>query len=174
LIGFNDDVIKSCYATGSVVGQHNLGGLVGTTDSISASIINSYATGTITSTSTSTLLSVGGLVGSTDSTTTISKSYATGLISVVSGAQGVGGLVGTDNSGSSSANASYWDTQTTGQSISALGTGKTTSELSSTTSSNGSIAPYGGWSITTDSSLSSAYVYPVLTMSGSSPTWKFI
>ena len=172
LVGVSDEIIKSSYATGSVVGGYHLGGLVGMTDSSSASITNSYATGAVTSTSTSTStsLSVGGLVGTTESRTAISKSYAIGRINVVAGAQGVGGLVGTDNSGGpSTANASYWDTQTSGLSTSALGSGKTTSELSST---NGSIAPYGEWGVVTDSNLSSSYVYPVLTMTGGSPIWK--
>jgi len=65
---------------------------------------------------------VGGLVGHNEGT--ISTSYSA---SMVSGNTDVGGLVGFDNGGT--VDASFWDTETAGQLISAGGVGKTTAEM---------------------------------------------
>jgi hypothetical protein len=99
-----------------------LGGLVGVTY---GSIDNSYARGAVSGTN-----QVGGLLGAITgyyySWGSLSKSYSTGAVSG-SGAQ-VGGLVGsTWNSGYSG--GGYWDIQTSGQSTSIVGTGRTTEQM---------------------------------------------
>jgi len=66
--------------------------------------------------------SAGGLVGTNYSI--ISSSYAAGDVYAD---QYVGGLVGSNDAGTVS--ASLWDTDTSGQSTSAAGTGKTTAEM---------------------------------------------
>jgi hypothetical protein len=76
-----------------------------------------YATGSVTGDSR-----VGGLVGYNYGT--VSVCYATGS---VTGYYRVGGLVGHDYDGTVS--GSFWDTQTSGQSSSDGGTGKTTAEM---------------------------------------------
>ncbi|BBM89314.1 hypothetical protein COTS27_01011 [Spirochaetota bacterium] len=128
----NDDGrITSSYATASVTGTGtgvNIGGLVGLNGS-NSKISNSYAIGTVMGTSR-----VGGLVGYNNDSI-INNSYAIGR---VRGTSDVGGLVGSNISGNYA--ASYWNTETTGQSTSAGGTGQTTMELQSATSTS-----YSGW-----------------------------
>ncbi len=151
--------ISSSYATGSVTGGSQAGGLVGNNQA--GSITASYATGSVSGN-----LYVGGLVGDSDRGTTITASYATGSVSgrvagglvgvnlgtiadsysigAVSGSSSVGGLVGANSalSYTGTVTASYWDTQTSGQSSSDGGEGKTTSELQSPTSNTGIYATW--------------------------------
>ena len=71
---------------------------------------------------------------------TITNAYATGA---VTGIGHVGGLAGEVYSGGSTITSSYWDTQTTGQTTSAGGTGvtgKTTDEMKQ-------VATFAGWEI---------------------------
>ncbi|MEI8267952.1 MAG: YDG domain-containing protein, partial [Betaproteobacteria bacterium] len=114
--------VSNSYATGNVAGARYSGGLVGQLAGQIASIStvsNSYATGNVSSTQ----LVSGGLVGRiVSSTSTVSNSYATGA---VSGANS-GGLIG---SSFGSVTNSFWDTQTSGQSTSAGGTGKTSAQM---------------------------------------------
>jgi hypothetical protein len=85
LVGENyHSTISNAYATGSVSGNYNVGGLIG---SNSGTINNAYATGNVSGRAT-----VGGLVGSSNGT--ISTAYATGS---VSGNDYIGGLVGSSN-----------------------------------------------------------------------------
>ena len=77
---FNGSIANS-YVTGSVSGNINVGGLVGTNDGF---IMNSYATGSVSGND-----GVGGLAGGNGRS--ITNSYATGS---VSGNDRVGGLVG--------------------------------------------------------------------------------
>jgi len=89
LVGFNTDgstVIES-YATGSVTGTGEVGGLVGYNG---GTVIESYAEGSVTGTEV-----VGGLVGFNGGT--VSESYAEG--SVTGDSAAVGGLVGINNFG---------------------------------------------------------------------------
>ena len=138
LVGYNSSgTISASYATGSVTGLSQVGGLVGFSLNYpgSATISTSYATGSVTGSS-----KVGGLVGFGDGT--ISASYATGS---VTGSSQVGGLVGFGSS--TIISASYWDTGTTGQSTSAGGTGKTTRDLQSP---NGYSGIYAAWNTNLD------------------------
>ena len=120
VIGFIDisgDVSES-YATGDVSGGDEVGGLVGF---VNGDIEKSYATGDVSGNS-----KVGGLAGILDTGKT-SESYATGS---VSGNDNVGGLVGgTDPFDFAEVTSSYWDTESSGQSSSAGGTGLSTNEM---------------------------------------------
>ena len=133
-----DGTVTQSYATGAVSGDSEVGGLAGES---SGTIVQSYATGAVSGTS-----QVGGLVGAntmdiSDGMETrtyygsIDQSYATGA---VSGTSNVGGLLGFN--GDASVSSSYWDTTTSGQALSAGGTGKTTAEMKS-------LATYAGWDI---------------------------
>jgi len=114
LVGDNNGTITSCYATGTVTGTTSVGGLVG---SNTGTITTCYATAAVSGTSY-----VGGLVGV--NFTTITYCYSAGA---VSGTSSVGGLVGVNYSGQ--VNYCFWDTQTSGQTTSAGGTGKTTAQM---------------------------------------------
>ena len=156
LVGFSysDSNIRNSYATGVVTGTgSNVGGLVGrNTDE--SQITNSYATGVVTGTGSN----VGGLVGQNADESQITNSYATGVVTGTG--SNVGGLVGLNNS--SNITYSYWDTQTSQQTNSAGGIGKTTTELQSPTTS-GSISTeiYYGWSAT-DWHFGTSNQYPAL------------
>ncbi len=119
LVGHSLGNIVNCYSSASVSGTSSVGGLVGYNGFVGArsgegSIANCYSTGSV-----SGMYYVGGLAGSNSSS--IVASYSAGS---VSGSEGVGGLVGVGG-----ARASFWDTQTSGQTTSAGGTGKTTAEM---------------------------------------------
>jgi hypothetical protein len=120
LVGENGGTLISCYATCSVseTGENSsVGGLVGGNY---GSITACYATtGSVSETGENS--SVGGLVGYNGGTLT--GCYATGS---VTGTERVGGLVG-ENDGRVFGN--FWDTQTSGWTTSAGGTGKTTAEM---------------------------------------------
>ncbi len=123
LVGENTDTISDCFSTARVTGKGPVGGLVG---------YNSYSYGAngrimhcSSSGSVSGDWSVGGLVGM--SSTRISNCYSVGS---VTGTTGVGGLIGSKSEhGMSSVTYSFWDTETSGQSTSDGGTGKTTAEM---------------------------------------------
>ncbi|UCC99298.1 MAG: hypothetical protein JSW66_05310 [Phycisphaerales bacterium] len=146
--------ITTCYSTGTVSGDSTVGGLVGNsegsvTDSYSTAAVNGsqsgglvghnglagdyeffppppghirycYATGPV-----SGEYNVGGLVGTNDlQGGGISNCFSTGM---VSGAHSAGGLLGVNLGGSII--SSFWDIETSGQSSSAGGTGRTTAEM---------------------------------------------
>jgi len=122
LVGYNDNSnVSNCYSTCSVSTQsgfnldYNVGGLVGQNLG-NSTVSNCYSTGSVSGYS-----DVGGLVGNSLSAT-ISNSYSTGSVSGSSS----GGLVGSDDG---TINNSFWDTETSGQSSSDGGTGKTTAQM---------------------------------------------
>ena len=118
LVGWNFPLgmITDCYSTGSVTGNgYYVGGLVGVND---GTITNCYSTGSVTGTGEY----VGGLVG--ENSGTITNCYSTGS---VPGSSYIGGLVGY-NFEAEVVN-SFWDIETSGQTTSAGGTGKTTAEM---------------------------------------------
>jgi len=149
LVGQNRDVsiVKNSYSTGNVNGSlNNIGGLVGT-NSGSSKIIYCYS-----SSSVSGYENIGGLVGYNYKSSIVQNCYSTGSISgnidigglmgenalgsyinccyslgPVSGDSNIGGLLGY-NFGLLITN-SFWDRETSGQTTSAGGTGKTTAEL---------------------------------------------
>jgi hypothetical protein len=123
--------VTESYATGDAAGTSYVGGLLGG-NGYNGVVSKCYATGGVTGND-----NVGGLVGyNGGGTGTVSNSYSIGT---VTGTEPVGGLVG-DNSGNVS--GSFWDTETSGQSTSAGGTGKTTAQMKSITTFSGA-----GWSI---------------------------
>ncbi|MBR2386925.1 hypothetical protein IKA92_06485, partial [bacterium] len=90
LIGFvrSNTEISNCSSSASVLGEYNVGGLIGFSDY--ANIVDSYSTGNVSGHSY-----VGGLVGkSSDDFTTIDSCYATGDIT---GYASVGGFLGSDS-----------------------------------------------------------------------------
>jgi hypothetical protein len=121
LVGLNEySTVSNCYSTGNVTGNYwYVGGLVGLNEY--STVSNSYSNGNVSGNSSF----VGGLVGfnGANGYGTVSNSYSTGS---VSGSNKTGGLVGW-NSGSVS--NSFWDTETSGQTTSAGGTGKTIAEM---------------------------------------------
>jgi len=116
-----------------------VGGLVGEVQG-TGSVSDSLATGSITLDGSGDV-KVGGLAGT--SAGSITHSYSAAAVSVSgTGDTVAGGLVG-EIDGSGAATGSYWDTDTSGQSSSAVGTAKTTSELQTPTGATGI---YSGWS----------------------------
>ncbi len=119
--------ISNCYSTASVSGKEYVGGLVGLNR---GTIANCYVQGG------SVLGSniVGGFVGSNGwPQLPMARPYPPGEITncystaSVSGNNHVGGLVGRQGYGR--VTASFWDIETSGQTISDGGTGKTTAEM---------------------------------------------
>jgi hypothetical protein len=153
---FGHQTINRTYATGSVkctVSNCIVGGLVGRAGHGTISL--SYATGPVTGGGDADSRT-GGLIGLTESGTTVARSFAASP--VVAGTNGfAAGLIAQHNSGGdidqtysigpvSSSGAivaglianvglmpsitnSYWDTETSGQAASAAGTGLTTAQL---------------------------------------------
>ncbi len=131
LVGHIDDgTVRNSYATGNVNGErYYVGGLVGCNGD---TVTNSYSTGSVTGHGF-----VGGLVGGGRGT--VRNSYSTGS---VTGDRDVGGLVGLNFSDLIVSN-SFWDIETSGQSTSVGGTGKTTTEMQDIATFSGA-----GWNIT--------------------------
>ncbi len=112
LVGFNyeGDVIQ-CYSTAAVGGDSNIGGLVGRNYSL---VMGSYSTGLVRDTRTSVLLSdlspcIGGLVGDELVSASIGHSANFSSRCIVADC--------------------FWNVQSSGQSTSAGGAGKTTAEM---------------------------------------------
>ena len=124
LVGYMDSggSLSNCYTSGSVSAiDQAAGGLLGANDANSGSINQCYSSCSVTSNTY-----VGGLVGyDNNSTTTIINCYSTGA---VSGSSIVGGLIGQLSLSQLPSNC-FWDTQTSGQSSSEGGTGKTTAQM---------------------------------------------
>lgn len=171
LVGGNlsSDIIN-CQSSGTVDGDFNIGGLVGS-NSINANIDfcsssctvtartwgagglvgmnyssstieNSFARGNSTSASYS-----GGLVARNSDSSSIIKSYSTGT---ATGSSWTGGLVGENDN--SSVNASFWDTQTSGHPLSQGGTGVLTSQMKNQTTFTSA-----GWDFTNDWAIDGTY-----------------
>jgi filamentous hemagglutinin family protein len=143
LVGANvSGAIDQAFATGNVSltgSGGSAGGFAGINATNigdpTAAISNVYATGAVTAPAGNT---AGGLVGQNSGS--IAQTYSTGL---VSGGGTLGGLIAQNSvtivppigaglnlaSSSGSATNSYWDTQTSGQSSSAAGSGRTSQEL---------------------------------------------
>jgi hypothetical protein len=127
LAGYNSGTIESCYSTGIVGGSDSaaaycVGGLVG----YSAGYIEwcySWA-------SAGRASYAGGLTGIDGGE--ILCSYSTGSVS----GSYAGGLVGTDYYVDASISC-FWDTETSGQTFSEIGTGKTTAEMKITSTFTG-------------------------------------
>ena len=174
LVGENvkDGGVTECYSTGPVTGNSSVGGLVGYNGS---AIIHCYSTSVVSSAG----VFVGGLVGWNWGGHVI-QCYTTG---VVSGTRAVGGLVGFNDYGDvtncystaavsadsefgglvgvsgywSEVTASFWDIETSGQTKSAGGTGKTTAEMKTK-----SIFTDAGWDFVNVWGIGENQTYPYL------------
>ena len=120
LVGLNAfSTVSNSYATGNVSGEWRVGGLVGGNwGTVSDSYSDAHVAGG--------RVDLGGLAGLNSVEGVISNCYATGS---VSGRDEVGGLVGDNWNGAVS--NSFWDIQTSRQSTSDGGTGKTTARMKS-------------------------------------------
>ncbi|MCM2308405.1 MAG: filamentous hemagglutinin N-terminal domain-containing protein, partial [Sulfuritalea sp.] len=117
LVGRNQGILSNSYSTASATGNYdNAGGLVGINDV--GTISNSYSTGPAHGN-----WNVGGFAGTNYGT--IVDSYSTGR-PTQTGAN-IGGLVG--NSIGGTVTNSYWDTETSGMSSSAGGSGGTNAQM---------------------------------------------
>jgi hypothetical protein len=146
LIGQNHGTVSKSYSTGSVIGSSYVGGLFGWNRE--GTVSNSYSSARVDGDSL-----VGGLVG--HNRAGVSNCYSTGN---VTGLEDVGGLVGRNYQGTVS--NSFWDTETSGQTTSDGGTGKTTAEMQD-------IATFSGveWNIITVASSSmrnSSYIWNIV------------
>jgi hypothetical protein len=121
LIGINwgNSSISKCYSFGNVSGYTTVGGLVGYNyqDSV---IENSYSRASVSGS-----IEVGGFVGYNYSNSTNFNCYSTGLVSGT--LSYVGGFVG--RSTGSIVTACFWDMETSGQTTSPYGFGRTTTQM---------------------------------------------
>ncbi len=117
LVGYSSGPINNCYSSGNATGSVKVGGLIGI--SYQSTINNCYATGNAHGSS-----SVGGLAGNLYGASS-SNCYSTGFIQ--GNSNYIGGLVGEGFSGSVS--NSFWNVQSSGQTTSQGGTGKTSLEM---------------------------------------------
>lgn len=162
--------IENCYATGTVVGTSNSGGLLGwllygnlntcfanvsvkatgyvggLIGSIQGSVVsNSYCLGSVIKNNefSSYLTWLGGFIGSTYESSTVTNCYSTGLIGT---ANITGGFMGAIDASTSSSSACFWDKGTSGITSSAAGTDKTTAEMKTQSTFIGA-----GWDFTNES-----------------------
>lgn len=172
LVGANTDAIMDCYATGRVVCKFYTGGLVGAN---SGTITRSFATGAAEAGQSQ---EVGGLAGINSGR--ITDCYATGAASgwaAVGGLVGqnygpavtncysvgavaatgmfAGGLIGSKMPSGGAVTSSYWNTETSGQSGSAGGTGETTIQLQQQ-------ATFAGWDFVNVWGIGENTTYPFL------------
>ena len=137
LVGNNTGSIRHSNATGNIDGGYNVGDLVGNN---SGTVTQSYTTGNVDAES----YDVGGLVGNNSSKVT--QSYAIGSVEDTdSQNHHIGGLVGGNSAAdvAASVTVSYWNTETSDQSESAGGEGKTTAQLQGVIDATGI---YANWS----------------------------
>ena len=123
LAGKNDGLIDNSFATGVVDGGERTGGLVGHNEG-EGTITNSYSGVEVISDDGM----IGGLVGD-NSNAEIKKSYSFGVVDEADTGSTVGGLTGREDGGGATNVDSFWDTETSGQTSSGGGTGKTTAEM---------------------------------------------
>ena len=143
LIGYNNGTISKVCVTGRISGTQKVGGLVGYN---SGSISNTYSTANVNGTQ-----EVGGLVGY--NTGSISNTYSIGEVSAESSSN-IGGLIGYSSSKGTVYN-SYWALDTSGQSTSSKGEGKTIQELLQQTT-------YQNWDFTTIWEMEEGHILPYL------------
>jgi len=115
LVGVNAGYITNSYSTGNITGNRFIGGLVGYNDY--GHIFNCYSNGSVTGNDYT-----GGLVGYNNAGD-ITNCYCTGN---VTGNDPTGGLLGV-NAGYIT--NSYWNVETSGQTTSSGGEGRTTNEM---------------------------------------------
>ena len=146
LVGKNSGTLSKSYSTAWVSGVANAGGLVG--DNWDGTVSDSYSTGSVAGFSC-----VGGLVAY-NNRGAVTNSHSTGS---VTGNEEVGGLVGRNYDGT--VGDSFWNTETSGQTTSNGGTGKTTVEMKDLATFLGA-----GWNICTvaPGSTNSTYTWNIV------------
>ena len=131
LVGLNLGDVTRCYATGTVTGSSEVGGLVGRSEggefdeSPWRSVTNSYSSCAVAGSRF-----VGGLMGLNVWYAVVARCYSTGLVR--GDGQSVGGLVGSNRlmlAPGGTVTGCFWDTETSGQTTSDGGTSKTTAEM---------------------------------------------
>lgn len=137
LVGWNYGQIDQAYASGNVNGKFGVGGLVGLNDG--GQIRNAYATGAVSGDT-----GIGGLIGNIQDGGLVRNTYASGTVN--GSGSNIGGLVGsnvilTPGASLATIDASYWNTQTSGQTASAGGDGRTAQEMQG----SGSRPIFAGW-----------------------------
>jgi hypothetical protein len=145
LVGGSADTIDSSYSVGSATGSTLIGGLLGGN---TGTVGNSYSLASAIGDSR-----VGGLIGGNGGTA--SNCYSAGS---VGGNDDIGGLVGADFVGT--VTNSFWDLQSSGQTISAGGTGKATAEMQDI-----AIFSAAGWNIVAVGNVgerNSAYIWDIV------------
>jgi hypothetical protein len=188
--GGGPETICCCYATGDVIGKWGTGGFVGA--NFDEYINKSYATGeshgytsggfagysvgTITDCyatgdvydydkgSGDNIPLIGSFIGHGGGMMT--NCYATGtvIITYADFLNNVGGFVGNSIDGTTYSDC-FWDTQTSGQSSSDGGTGKTTSEMKN-------VATFTSWNIASSSTdLNNGYPYLGWQLNSTDSTW---
>lgn len=167
LVGMNDAQVTQCHATGTVTGNIGIGGLIGDNE---YSMTQCYASGTVTGTNDfagglvgvnwglvtqcyalGTVMGnkdVGGLIGYTYQN--VSQCYSIGA---VTGNVNFGGLIGRNEGGAIP--DSFWDIETSGQTTSAGGLGKTTLEMKQQ-------ATFAGWDFDAVWNIVENVTYPFL------------
>jgi hypothetical protein len=144
LVGNNyNSTIENSYASGSAEGSEQIGGLAGY-NYHNSTIINSYASGSVSGNNR-----LGGLVG-VNKDSLVENSYAIGN---VEGTDRAGGLVGLNEN--SVASNSYYNKETSGQTTSNGGTGKTTAQMKQEDS-------YQNWNFDTIWQIDEGITYPTL------------
>lgn len=154
--GHQEAEVYLSYARGQVTGDYRLGGLIGqiTINGDSASVYNCYASGNVTGTGEK----IGGLVGYSyrsgfEGIIVVGKSASWGR---VVGDSEVGGLIGALGwSSGTNASTSYWDIDTSGQTDSAGGIGRNTSQMQTRST-------YNLWDFTTVWDICEGMNYPKL------------
>ena len=181
LVGFHaGGSVTASYATAAASGTGQIAYVGGLAGEAQAAVAASYAAGAASG--HQGIVRVGGLIGRTNaSAAVVTNSYATGAVSRTGTGTSplLGGLVGQRTSGSAA--ASYWDSQTSGRSSSALGTTQTTSGLQTPTAYGTGASIYAAWDDydtngdgTVDAAddawdFGSAYNYPALKYGGLDP-----
>jgi len=139
LVGDNSGTVAQCYGTGSVSGKSSVGGLAGLN---AGNISSCYSTADVGGEK-----HVGGLVGFNSwggmwsPKGTVANCYSAGI---VLGDEYVGGLVGEGDV--NDVVASFWDIETSGQQMSAGGTGLITAEMQmAVTFLNAGLPDAPGW-----------------------------
>ena len=168
-VGGNYSSISNSYSTGTVFGTDKVGGFVGSHDS--SSIQGCFSTSDVTGVgmqcggfvgySSSSITDcfaaigdvigydyVGGFAGEITSTTT--NCYSAGTVTAPSNAGGFAGW------SSGTCNNCFWDTDTSGQILSACGTGKTTAEMMQKATF------YPSWDFSTVWGINEGQTYPYL------------
>ncbi|MCM8731056.1 MBG domain-containing protein [Hephaestia sp. GCM10023244] len=136
LAGYNNGTISGAFSRASVSGSSFIGGLVGVNY---GPVSNAYATGAVTGIPRAGMptSNAGGLIGWNYNSVT--NTYATGAVILTGPTTGTaGGLIGNASGGSASTTNSYWNINTSGQTLSYGGDGKTTAEMHT-------LSTFAGW-----------------------------